>query len=103
MAKDGKGRWTYTPMRNDEKFNQHNRFIVQTWKAYTDGQIIISEYAIINYLIKYAAKSQSALKNLIEMFEESVQSRVGDDQTRKLYTSFIMKIIGDRDIGACET
>lgn len=103
LLKDSKGNWVYTPVRNDEKLNLFNSFIAQTWRANTDFQIITSLYAVIEYISKYASKSEPTSKNVLEMFEEIVKSRNSDDQARQAYTSLMMKIIGERDIGACET
>ena len=36
LSKDEKGNWVYTPVKNDEKLNQYNSFIAQTWRANTD-------------------------------------------------------------------
>lgn len=103
LQKDDKGRWVYTPLRNDAKLNQYNLFIAQTWRANTDFQIITSEHAVVNYIAKYASKSEPASTSLMEMFQEIVESRNDNDESRHAYTRLMMKIIGERDIGACET
>lgn len=92
----------YTPARNDSLLNQFNSFVSQTWRANTDFSIITSEHMLINYLAKYASKSEPASKNLSEMFQEVVESKNNDDQSRSAYTTLMMKVIGERDIGACE-
>lgn len=58
---------------------------------------------LINYLAKYASKSEPASKTSTEMFKEVVDSKNNDDHSRQDYTSLIMKILGESDIGACET
>lgn len=36
------------------------------------------------------------------MFQEVVESRAPDEESRRAYTSLMMKVVGERDIGACE-
>ena len=103
LSKDEKGNWVNTPARNDEKLYQYNSFIAQTWRANTDFQVITSEYAVICYVAKYSSKSEPVSKSLKEMFEEVVQSKNDDEESRQAYMSLMIKIIGERDIGACKT
>lgn len=98
-----KGHWEYTPRRNDSLTNSYDSFIAQTWRANTDFSIIKSLHEVIQYVSKYASKSETALKNLQEMFQEVVESRAPDETSRKAYTNLMMRVVGEQDIGACET
>lgn len=48
-----------TTKRNDSRVNNHQRFQLQGWRANCDIQIVIDYYACVEYLEKYAAKSET--------------------------------------------
>lgn len=101
LQKNDKGQWIYTPARNDSLLNHFNSFVSQAWRANTDFSKT-SEHMLGNYLEKYASKSEPASKNLSEIFAKVLKSKNNYDQSRSAYTSLMMKVIGERDIRACE-
>ena len=44
--------------RNDSRINNHQRLQLQGWRANCDIQVVIDHYACVEYLTKYAAKSE---------------------------------------------
>ena len=45
--------------RNDTRLNNHQRLQLQGWRANCDIQVVIDYHACVEYLAKYAAKSES--------------------------------------------
>ena len=57
---------------------------------------------MVEYVSKYSSKSEPASKNLTEMFQEIVESRAPDEESRRAYTCLMIRVIRERDIRACE-
>lgn len=53
--------------RNDDRLNIHNPFVTTLWRANTDFQPIMSRQAVINYIAKYASKSEPQSESYKEM------------------------------------
>lgn len=102
LEKNESGVWLFTPKRNDELLNDYNVFVSQTWRANTDCKVIASEHAIINYLSKYAAKGEPQSHNYQEIFQTILQACNPDDPSKKAISKLMIKLIGQRDISACE-
>ena len=43
---------------NDTRLNNHQQLQLQGWRANCDIQVVIDHYACVEYLTKYAAKSE---------------------------------------------
>ncbi len=52
------------PKRNDHYLNMHNRAICHNWRGNVYLQIILDKSAAINYMVKYATKSEKTGKPL---------------------------------------
>jgi len=58
--------------RNDPYLNMHNRSICHNWRGNVDLQIILDKNAAINYMVKYATKSEKTGKSLQQIYNEIV-------------------------------
>ncbi|XP_046145856.1 uncharacterized protein LOC123989199 [Osmia bicornis bicornis] len=102
LQKDEKGIWQYTPRRNDALLNDHNIFVAQIWRANTDCKVITSEHAILNYLSKYASKSEPQSQSFMDLFNNILVDCHPDDPVQKAFSKMLIKIVGLRDISSCE-
>ncbi|CAL1671665.1 unnamed protein product [Lasius platythorax] len=102
LEKDDKGIWTFTLKRNDSLLNDHNTFVAESWRANTDCKIIASEYAIINYLSKYASKAEPQSSNYKQFFNDIVSSSTAETPAKQVFSRLLIRIVGQRDISACE-
>ena len=55
---DEKGQKTSHLEQNDDRLNIHNTNILHTWKANVDCQPVLSRYATLKYIAKYASKAK---------------------------------------------
>ncbi|XP_054264681.1 uncharacterized protein LOC128999172 [Macrosteles quadrilineatus] len=102
LSRDEQGVWQYKSKRNDELLNDHNPFVSQLWRANTDCKIIASEHAIVNYISKYATKGEPQSQDFQTLFKEIMTSCTPNDHAKKAFTKMLTKVIGQRDISACE-
>lgn len=89
--------------RNDDSLNVHNRTMLQHWRANVDIQLILDPYAAINYMAKYASKSERSGNSLQSIIRTIIQKADDNDNTASAIRSAIIKSIGNRDIGQGET
>ena len=92
-----------THKRNDPRVNSHNRFQLEGWRANVDMQVIVSPYAVGEYIVKYATKSEPQSTTLKDTFKMITESMFTDDPARKAVSKFLMKTVGERDYSAQET
>jgi hypothetical protein len=89
--------------RNDQYLNMHNRAICHNWRGNVDLQIILDKSAAINYMVKYATKSEKTGKPLQQIYKDVIAPCVEDENPRtKIRSLMIHLIAGNRDIGQCE-
>ena len=71
---NSKSEMNYRPIvvlrRNDSRLNRHNRIQLQGWRANVDVQAIIDHYACLEYITKYASKSERTSKVINEAFSK---------------------------------
>ena len=92
-----------THKRNDPRVNSHNRFQLEGWRANVDMQVIVSPYAVGEYIAKYASKSEPQSATLKETFKMITETMSTDDPARKAVSKLLMKTVGERDYSAQET
>jgi hypothetical protein len=68
------GSFRLVTKRNDDRLNSHNPFLTTLWRANTEFQPIMSRQAVINYIAKYAAKSEPQSESYKEMIKTIVDS-----------------------------
>ena len=67
------------PKRNDPLLDDHNIFTSHIWRANTHCKIVTSLQMVINYLSKYAAKSEPASQSYRDLFTGVLHSMDNTD------------------------
>ena len=89
--------------RNDSRLNNNQQLQLQGWRANCDIQVIIDHYACVEYLTKYAAKTEPRSALVTQAFNSIVQNVGNSSDPHKAIKKVIMKTIGERDYAAQET
>ena len=89
--------------RNDTRLNNHQRIQLQGWRANCDIQVVIDQYACIEYLSKYAAKGEPKLPMLTETFDIVMKNTDNNSDAQKTMKKIAMRTLGQRDFSAQET
>ena len=66
-------------MRNDPLINPHNRLQLQGWHANVDLKPILSIYAALQYISKYASKGKPRSIAFLEIFNQILNNNNPDD------------------------
>ncbi|XP_059074747.1 uncharacterized protein LOC131874842 [Cryptomeria japonica] len=93
----------YKPARNDDRLNIHNPWMLSLWRANIDCQPVTSKKAILQYISKYASKSENKSQSYIEMLKTIVNTTKFEDSILLTYQKFMMVVVANRDISAQET
>lgn len=100
--------------RNDSRMNNNNKLMLVSWRANIDLQIVIDEKRARLYATKYFSKGESSSKyfekavsqavklNLAKINQKSINEMEEENSIKKLLTSVIMKISGQRDYSTQE-
>ena len=89
--------------RNDSFMNMHNRSICHCWRGNVDLQIILDQNAAVNYMVKYATKSEKTGKTLKQIYKDIISPCTENDNANsKIRSLMIHSVAGNRDIGQCE-
>ncbi|XP_057850600.2 uncharacterized protein LOC131061102 [Cryptomeria japonica] len=94
---------SYEPARNDSRLNIHNPNMLAIWRANIDCQPICSKMAVIQYISKYAAKTEQKSVGYVDILKKIVATTNTQDTILLTYQKFMMGIVADRDISAQET
>ena len=89
--------------RNDSRLNNNQRLQLQGWRANCDIQVVIDHYACVEYLTKYAAKSEPRSPLVKQAFKSIVQHVDNASNPHKAIKKVVMKTLGERDYAAQET
>ena len=89
--------------RNDSRLNNHQKIQLQGWRANCDIQVIIDHHKCVEYLSKYAAKSEQRSPMLTNTFNSVINNADCKLDPQKAMKKIIMKTVGQRDFSAQET
>jgi len=81
LSIDDKGHKTYVPARNDERLDIHNADLLSIWRANVDCQPVLSRHAVLKYISKYAAKSETRSESYRQMLSRLSQSAIPEAPT----------------------
>ena len=98
---DGHYRAKVVTKRNDTRLNQQLQ--LQGWRANCDIQVVIDHYACVEYLTKYAVKSEPRSPLLKQAFNSVVRNVDVNSEPRRVIKKIVMKSLGERDYTAQET
>jgi hypothetical protein len=94
---------TLLTQRNDGLLNSYNPVQLSAWRANVDMQFVISRHRVMNYLSKYAAKSETRSPGLKAIYQRVLKSLKDDGTTLKLVQKLMINSVGERDYSAQET
>ena len=80
--------------------NTHNRETLMMWRANIDWQPVLSKHMVINYIVKYDAKSKKGSENFHNMLMQVSSIQNPNEPIAHAYKSLLCESIIDRDIGA---
>ena len=89
--------------RNDCLLNSHNPVQLSAWRANVDMQFVVSRQRVLNYLAKYATKSEPRSKMLKSLYRAIMKSCMADGTPLKVAQKLLINSVGDRDYSAQET
>ena len=88
--------------RNDPLVNDHNTTQLSTWRGNVDMKVCVSRRKVIDYVAKYATKSEPRSKALREVYSNIVKK--GDDcNITKVAQKIMISSVAERDYSAQET
>ena len=100
---DGHYRAKVVTKRNDTRLNNHQQLQLQGWRANCDIQVVIDHYACVEYLTKYAAKSEPRSPLLKQAFNSVDRNVDVNSEPRRVIKKIVMKSLDERDYAAQET
>ena len=89
--------------RNDCLLNSYNPVQLSGWRANVDMQYVVSRRTVINYVAKYATKSEPCSKSLKTVYSTIMKSLKDDDKSLKVVQKILINSVGERDYSAQET
>ena len=89
--------------RNYSRLNNNQRLQLQSWRANCDIEVVIDHYACVEYLTKYAAKSEPRTSVLKAAFSAIMNNIPGNSNPHNAIKKMVMRTIGQRDYAAQET
>src|SRR6266498_886590 len=89
--------------RNDPYINPHNRLQLQGWRANVNLKPVLSIYAALQYISKYASKSKLRSTAFSEIFNEILNKSNPEAASLTLIQKLLINSIAERDISAQET
>ena len=93
---------TLVTKRNDSRVNNHQRLMLQSWRANCDIQIVLDYHACIEYLVKYTSKAEKKSQGLRQLLHKCVSSASSAPQSSTVFRKMMMKALGERDLSAQE-
>ena len=89
---------TLLTQRNDCLLNSYNPVQLSAWRANVDMQYIMSRNRVLNYIAKYAAKSEPRSKGLKAVYGNILKTMKDNGSSKLMISS-----VGERDYSAQET
>ena len=92
-----------TTKRNNSRQNNHQRLQLQGWRANCDIQLVVDYYPFVEYLAKYAVKSETRSHMLKNTFSAIVQNSQSNSDATTMTKKTVVKTLGQRDFSPQET
>lgn len=100
---DSKNRCKFEPRRNDGLMNPFNIPMILGWRANIDIKPVLSKFAAIDYIAKYASKSKKQAPAFPELLASVANSMDGDGTAQSSCQKVLNKMLGERTYSAQET
>lgn len=90
-SKDNKNHYTIRVVtkRNDSRLNNHQRLQLQGWRANCDIQVIIDYHSCLEYIAKYASKSEKMSSVAKDIFLSVLTEAPTDSDNKKIIKKFV--------------
>ena len=89
--------------RNDGLLNSFNPVQLSAWRANVDMQYCVSRHKVVEYVTKYATKSEPRSLPLREVYTNIVRSLNDDSTSLKAVQKLLINSVAERDYSAQET
>ena len=103
MRDDGHGQPELVTARNDPLINPHSRLQLQGWRANVDLKPILSTHAALQYVSKYASKSEPRSIAFSEIYNQILSTSREDKNSLNAVQKLLLHSVFERDISAQET
>lgn len=105
IQEDNHGRPELIPARNDQLINMHDRLQLQGWRANVDKKPILSIHAAIQYVAKYASKSEPRSAAFSDVLNAALKAINPEEPNASLksFQKLLLHTVAERDISAQET
>ena len=94
---------TVVTARNDGLINSHNPIQLSAWRGNVDQQYCVSKHKVINYITKYATKSEPRYQTMKEVYNNITRNLNDDSSALQVVQKLLINSVGERDLSAQET
>lgn len=88
--------------RNNERLNNNQRLQLQGWRANCDIQVIIDYHSCLEYIAKYASKSEKMSSVAKDAFKSVLARPCYSDNAKTAIQKIMMRAVGQRDMSIQE-
>src|SRR3954451_13709712 len=103
ICEDQHGQPELVLKRNDPYINPHNRMQLQGWRANVDLKPVLSIHAALQYISKYASKSEPRSAAFSEIFNQILNNSNPNEPSLTSIQKLLLNSVAERDISAQET
>ncbi|KAJ7589924.1 hypothetical protein C8J56DRAFT_888136 [Mycena floridula] len=93
----------FDPRHNDPLLNTYNPTVILAWRANIDLKPVMSKDAAINYVAKYASKSEKQAPAFPELLHDIVSKIDSSGSAQVVCQKLLNKMLGERSYSAQET
>jgi hypothetical protein len=98
--RDDNGQPELITARNDPLINPHDRLQLQGWRANVDLKPILSIQVALNYIAKYASKSEPRSATFSDMLTRILNNSNPSDSSLSAIQRLLLQTVAERDISA---
>src|SRR3954453_3230058 len=102
ISDDKHGQPELISKRNDPYINSHNRMQLQGWRANVDLKPVLSIHAALQYISKYASKSEPRSAAFSEIFNQIRKNSKPEATSLMSIQKLLLNSVAERDISAQE-
>jgi len=100
---DNHGQPELVTSRNDPYINPHNRLQLQGWRANVDLKPVLTIHAALQYISKYASKSEPRSMAFSDIFNQILNKSKPEEISLISIQKLLINSVTERDISAQET
>ena len=95
---DDNGKLELVTARNDPLINPHDRLQIQGWRANVDLKPILSMNAALQYISKYASKSEPRSAAFSEILNKILTDSNPGDSPLSVIQGLLLQTVAERDM-----